>query len=243
MRRAIERRLAAIVSADVAGFSRLMEADETRTLATLKAHRAATDPVIEEYAGRTVGTAGDSLLIEFPSAADAVSAALAMQAAITERNAGVAAENRMLFRVGINLGDVMVENDDIFGNGENVAARLQELAEPGGIWISHSVHDQVRYSLDLDYEDQGKHRVKNISEPIHSYRLITNAQERERLGAARGKTTGRRRWIIGGTVILCLIGAGVAAWIIFGMMQSGTSSSACTDHLGLPVPCPTGKGF
>ncbi len=164
----VTRRLAAIMSADVAGYSRLMEADETGTLATLRAHRVVTDRVIAEHNGRIVGTAGDSLLVEFPSAAEAVSCAHAVQVFMAERNADVAENKRMQFRIGVNLGDIMIEGTDVFGNGVNIAARLQELAEPGGIWMSNVVHDQVRHSLKLRYEDQGEHRVKNISEPVRS---------------------------------------------------------------------------
>ena len=162
----MKRRLAAIVSVDVAGFSRLMEADEAGTLAALKAHRAVTDRKIEVYGGRIVGTAGDSLLVEFASVSDAVSCALDARAIMAERNQDVAPERRMEFRIGVNLGDVMIEGDDIFGTGVNVAARLQALAEPGGICLSQPVYDQVRQSLDLACEDLGPQEVKNITEPV-----------------------------------------------------------------------------
>ncbi len=168
----VARKLTTIVSVDVAGYSRLMEADEAGTLEQLKAHREVTDPKIGEYKGRIVGTAGDSLLVEFPSATDAVSCALDMQSIMAEQDAELPEDRRMEFRIGVNLGDVMIEGDDIFGNGVNVAARLQALAEPGGVCISQPVYDQVRYSLDLGYDDLGPQEVKNITEPVRAYRVL-----------------------------------------------------------------------
>jgi adenylate cyclase len=142
------RRLAAILAADVAGYSRLMGADEEGTLARLNAHRRAlVDPKIAEHGGRIVKTTGDGLLAEFPSVVDAVRCAVEVQRGMTERNVAVPAAERIEFRVGINLGDVIVEGDDIFGDGVNIAARLEGLAEPGGVLISNTVHDQVRDRL------------------------------------------------------------------------------------------------
>ena len=168
----VARRLTTIVSIDVAGYSRLMEADEAGTLEQLKAHRKATDPQINEHGGRIVGTAGDGLLLEFPSVTDAVACALDVQRTMAERNAELPEDRRMEIRIGVNLGDVMIEGDDIFGNGVNVAARLQALAEPGGICISQPVYDQVRHSLDVSYDDLGPQKVKNIAEPVRAYRVL-----------------------------------------------------------------------
>src|SRR5512135_3391840 len=138
-----QRRLAAIVSADVAGYSRLMGQDESGTLAALKAHRGELiDPKISEYGGRIVKTTGDGLLLEFPSVVEAVRCAVDVQRGMAERNAGVPPERRIEFRVGINVGDIILDGDDIFGDGVNVAARLQALADPGGIMVSGVVHDQ-----------------------------------------------------------------------------------------------------
>lgn len=235
----VARRLAAIMSADVAGYSRLMEADETGTLATLRAHRIVIDRMIAEHKGRIVGTAGDSLLIEFPSAAGAVSCAHSVQILMAERNAEVAEKERMQFRIGVNLGDVMIEGDDVFGNGVNIAARLQELAEPGGICISSIVHEQVRHSLKLHYDDQGEHRVKNISEPVHSYRILTDFQEREERPLPTRPWQINRRLAIGGTLTVCVIAVAIIlGWFVFDMGESGSDSATCTDHLGLPVLCP-----
>ena len=163
----VERRLAAILATDVVGYSRLMELDEAGTLEAMKAHRRELwTPMTKRHGGRIVGTAGDSLLVEFASVSDAVSCALDARAIMAERNQDVAPERRMEFRIGVNLGDVMIEGDDIFGTGVNVAARLQALAEPGGICLSQPVYDQVRQSLDLACEDLGPQEVKNITEPV-----------------------------------------------------------------------------
>ena len=239
--REVERRLVAIVSADVVGYSRLMEADEAGTLAALKARRAVTDPRITEYKGRIVGAAGDSLLIEFPSTAAAISCALDIQAIMAERNADVPLDQRMEYRIGVNLGDVMIEGDDVFGTGVNVAARLQELAEPGGIWISQAVHEQVRHSLDLRYEDQGEQRVKNISEPVRSYRIIVDPQEKVRQRFPTGRSRSKRRWAIGTVIAACVIAVAILGWSVLDTRKTDSSEAACTDHLGLRMACPEGQ--
>jgi class 3 adenylate cyclase len=151
------RRLAAILAADVAGYSRLMGADEEGTLAALKAiRRELSDPKVKEHRGRIVKTTGDGLLIEFASVVDAVRCAVQVQEAMTERNTGVPEDKRIEFRIGINLGDIILDDDDIYGDGVNIAARLEALAEPGGICVSRVVHDQVRDKLDLASEDMGR---------------------------------------------------------------------------------------
>ncbi len=165
-----ERRLAAIVAIDVAGYSRLMGADEKGTLAALKGHRAATDPISQKHGGRIVGTAGDGVLLEFPSVVAAVECAVEIQAVMAERNADIADDQKMIYRIGINLGDVLVDGDDIYGDGVNVAARLEGLAEPGGICISNTVHEHAASKLDIAFEDAGTHEVKNIAQPIHVWR-------------------------------------------------------------------------
>src|SRR5499433_161047 len=160
----VERRLAAILAADVAGYSRLMGLDEEGTLAALKAHRRELiDPKIAEHHGRIVKTTGDGILVEFASVVDAVRCAAEVQRGMIDREPEVADERRIRFRVGINLGDVIVEEHDIFGDGVNVAARLEALAEPGGICVSRVVRDQVRDRLDYTFEDLGEQQVKNIA--------------------------------------------------------------------------------
>src|SRR3984893_4585281 len=156
MKQLVERKLAAILAADVAGYSRLMGAREEGTRERLKAHfRELVEPNIKEHRGRTVKNTGDGLLAEFRSVVDAVRCAVEVQREMAERNADVPVERRIEFRIGINLGDVIVEEHDIFGDGVNVAARLEALAEPGGICISRTVRDQVRDKLDYTFEDLG----------------------------------------------------------------------------------------
>jgi TolB-like protein len=167
----VERRLAAILAADVAGYSRLMGTDEEGTLAALKAVRAdLTDPKIAEHRGRIVKTTGDGLLLEFASVVDAVRCAVEWQRAMALRNDGVGQERRIDFRIGINLGDVIIDQHDIYGDGVNVAARLETLAEPGGVCVSKVVHDQVRDKVEFLFEDLGEQQVKNIARPVHVYR-------------------------------------------------------------------------
>ncbi len=163
-----QRRLAAIVSADVVGYSRLMGLDEAGTLAAMRAHRAELwTPMIERFGGRVVGTAGDSILIEYTSAVAAVECSIAVQNGMTDRNADLPEDRKMLLRIGINIGEVIVEEGDIYGDGVNVAARLQAVAAPGGIAMSDIVHGQVRDKLDAAFADGGMTEMKNIAQPVH----------------------------------------------------------------------------
>jgi adenylate cyclase len=166
------RRLAAILAADVAGYSRLMDADEEGTHERLKAlRRELIDPKIAEHRGRIVKTTGDGLLVEFASVVDAVRCAVAVQRAMADRNAGVPAEKRIEFRFGIHQGDIIVEDDDIFGDGINIAARLESIAEPGGISVSARVQEDAAGKLDLTFEDMGEQQLKNISRPVRVFRI------------------------------------------------------------------------
>ena len=166
------RRLAAILAADVAGYSRLMGSDEEGTHARLQAHfRELVNPKITEHRGRIVKNTGDGFLAEFASVVDAVRCAVEVQQGMAERNAATPPEKRIEFRIGINLGDVIVEAEDIFGDGVNVAARLEALAEPGGVLISNTVHDHVRDRLPFAFEDLGDYQVKNIARPVRVYRV------------------------------------------------------------------------
>jgi TolB-like protein/class 3 adenylate cyclase/Flp pilus assembly protein TadD len=173
----VERRLAAILAADVAGYSRLIGADEGGTLERLKAlRRELLDPKIAEHSGRLVKTTGDGLLVEFGSVVDALRCAVEVQREITGRNAGVPPDSRIEFRVGINVGDIVVEDGDIFGDGVNVAARLEGLAEPGGICVSARVQEDAAGKLDLAFDDIGEQQLKNIARPVRAYRVVTAAQ-------------------------------------------------------------------
>jgi adenylate cyclase len=166
-----KRKLAAILHADVVGFSRLMGEDETGTHQALGRLRRAVDPLIATRGGRIVGTAGDSLLADFPSVVDALNCALEMQRASRAINDSMPPERRLELRIGINLGDVIIDGDDIFGDGVNIAARIEALAKPGSVCISHTVYEQVKNKLDLDYRPLGSHRVKNIAEPVRAYEV------------------------------------------------------------------------
>ena len=163
------RKLAAILAADVVGFSKMMGENEDRTLSNLKICRAITDESIETYHGRVFGSAGDSVIAEFASPVDAIVAAVEFQKNMRDRNNEVAPEDQMQFRVGLNLGDVIVEGDNLYGDGVNVAARLEPLAEPGGICVSGKFHDEVRRKLDLGFVSAGPQEMKNIEEPVHTF--------------------------------------------------------------------------
>jgi adenylate cyclase len=166
------RRLTAILAADVAGYSRLMGADEEGTLAALKTiWRDLSNPQIKEHHGRIVKTTGDGLLVEFASIVDAVRCAVQIQNAMAARNANIPADKRIEFRIGINLGDIIRYRGDIFGDGVNIAARLEALAEPGGICVSSAAHDQVRDKLDSAFDDLGEQQVKNIARPVRVYAI------------------------------------------------------------------------
>src|SRR5262245_12974839 len=165
----VGRRLAAIVAADVVGYSRLMGLDEVGTARTLREHRKVTDALVTKHGGRLVKTTGDGVLLEFPSVVDAVDCAVAMQAVMAERNQGVPQDRCMLFRIGINLGDILIEGEDILGDGVNVAARLEGIAEPGGICLSASAYDQVRGKVAVEFIDLGEQSLKNIARPIRAY--------------------------------------------------------------------------
>ena len=166
----IERRLAAIVAADVEGYSRLMHHDEEATMSTLSARRTVVDNLITEHRGRIANTAGDSVLAEFASVLDAVSCAVEIQKTMEQENE-TEVDRAMRFRIGINVGDVMVKDGDIFGDGVNVAARLEGLAEGGGICVSRGVRDHLRHRTNLVFDDLGEQLVKNIAHPVRAYRL------------------------------------------------------------------------
>jgi adenylate cyclase len=172
----VERRLTAILAADVAGYSRLMGADEEGTLSALKAvRRELANPVVTAHHGRVVKTTGDGILIEFASVVDAVACAVAIQRGMVSRNAGVPDDKRIVFRIGINVGDIIIDEGDIFGDGVNVAARLEALCEPGGVCISRTANDQIRDKLSLAFADLGEQRVKNIARPIRAFGLTAES--------------------------------------------------------------------
>jgi adenylate cyclase len=200
------RKLAAILHADVAGFSRLMGEDEAGTHRALGDLRRAVDPLITAHGGRIVGTAGDSLLADFSSVVDALNCAVEMQRSSRAINDPLPPGRRLELRIGVNLGDVIVDGDDIFGDGVNIAARLESLAQPGTVCISQTVYDQVRNKLDLDYRPLGSHRVKNIAEPVRAYAV----------GLPAAAPRPRRGWrpLVAAAGATALVAAGLAAWVL-----------------------------
>src|ERR1700731_896135 len=171
----MERKVPAILCADVFGYSRLMGENEEATLRTLSSYRKLIDSLIEQHHGRFVNSAGDSVLGEFASVVNAVQCAVEIQTVLKTKNAEIPPERRMEFRIGINLGDVIVDGEQIYGDGVNVAARLESLAEPGGICISDTVHAQIKNKLALNYENLGPQSVKNIAEPVRVFRVLADS--------------------------------------------------------------------
>jgi adenylate cyclase len=200
-----KRKLAAILQADVVGFSRLMGSDEAGTHQALGALRRAVDPLIAAHSGRIVGTAGDSLLADFSSVVDALNCAIEMQQTARRINDPVLPERRLELRIGVNLGDVIIDGDDIFGDGVNIAARLEALAQPGTVCISQNVYDQVRNKLDLDYRPLGSHRVKNIAQPVRAYAVGVPAMA--------PRLRGGRRPLVIAACAAALVVAG--AWVFY----------------------------
>jgi len=186
----VKRRLTSILCADVKSYARLMESDEARTVDTLRQYRTAMNALVERHDGRTVNTWGDAIIAEFGSVVEAVQCAIEVQRELAARNRDVPEAEQMWFRIGINLGDVMVEHDDIYGEGVNIAARLQELAEPGGILISGTVYDLVRNKLSVGFDYLGQQPVKNVTEPVTSYRIVLHGEARPAMPKAEASKTG-----------------------------------------------------
>ena len=193
----MERRLTAILAADVVGYSRLMGLDEAGTLSALKTHRRElADGKIAEHQGRIVKLTGDGMLVEFPSVVNAVACAADIQRRMRERNADVPEERRIEFRIGVNLGDIIVEDNDIYGDGVNIAARIESIAKPGGVAVSGTVRDNVGNRLDLAFEDTGEQTLKNIERPVRVYNINLFAgapPPRATHGAAPPRRSRRRK--------------------------------------------------
>ena len=248
----VKRRLTCILAADAVGYSKQMGQDEEGTIRVLSAHRAVIDGIIAFHQGRIVSTAGDSVLAEFSSAVEAVRCAVEIQEALKTRNDSLEEHRQMHFRVGVNLGDVVVKNEDLLGDGVNVAARLETMAEPGGICISSSVYDQITGKLDLGFQDIGEQNLKNISRPIRVYR-VSGASSPVRQAppvasslppaapAARARSS--LPWVIGAAVAVA-IGAAVAwqgGWLRSGPAD-GASRTTTAAPAGAPAPGPAAAG-
>jgi len=230
-----KRKLTAILSADVKGYSRLMGEDEVATVKTLTAHREAMATLIQQQRGRVVDSPGDNLLAEFSSVVDAVQCAVEIQQILRAKNADLPENRRVVFRIGVNLGDVIVEGDRIYGDGINIAARIESLAEPGGICISRSVYDQIKKKLMLDYKYMGEHSVKNISEPVRVYRVPMEPETITEVSEKRWGKIGKRRWIALSAGFAIILGA--MAILFFYLRPSPPSiEPASVEKMAYPLP-------
>ena len=210
----VTRKLAAILYADVAGYSRLTGADEEGTHQTLSAHLDAITAFIEDHGGRVLHYAGDAILAEFASVVVAVACAVEVQRDLAARNEDVADDRKLQFRIGINLGDVIVDRDELYGDGVNVAARLESLADAGGICISATVYEQVRDKVDAGFQFMGRSKVKNVAEPISHYRVLIDGSDQPRLRRAGGRRpVGWAKFAVRGVLVAAAFGLGAWIWL------------------------------
>ena len=231
-----KRKLSGILSADAVGYSRLMQEDEASTIVTLAESKELMANLIQQYRGRVVDAPGDNLLAEFGSVVDAIECAVKVQQELKTKNAQLPDNRKMPFRIGVNLGDVVEEADRIYGDGVNIAARLEGLAEPGGICISRTAYDHVKNKLELGYEYLGEHSVKNIAEPVRVYRVLMEPE-------AAGKVIGEKRFLgrisrkaaISAIIILLIVAGGVIGWNIY-LQQSKKVEAASLDKMAYPLP-------
>ncbi len=212
-----EHKLAAILSADVVGYTRLMAEDEEATVRTLSAYRDEIGLLVEQHRGRVVDFPGDNLLAEFPTGVDAVRGAVSIQRVMSARNADLPESRRMVFRIGVHLGDVRVEGNRIYGDGVNIASRLEGLADPGGICISATVHEQVRNKLEVDYDDLGDQNVKNVPDRVHVFRVSLRPQ----VPPVASTRSGARLAVAAAVIALAL-----AAALVWRFLPSGTPAPA-----------------
>jgi adenylate cyclase len=225
-----KRKLTTIFSADVVGYSRLMEDNEEATIQTLNAYRNSMSTLIEQHSGRVVDMTGDNLMAEFASVVAAVKCAVETQKEISRRNADFPENRRMLFRIGVNLGDIVEEDDRIYGDGVNIAARLESLAEGGGICISGTVYDQLKNKLELGYEYLGEHTVKNIVAPVRVYKVLTDP---EAVGKTIGEKRKTRRWVTVAAAAVILVG--LAGWYLY-IQQTQGVEPASIEKMAFPLP-------
>jgi len=227
-----KRKLSAILSADVKGYSRLMGQDEAGTVIRIKEYRALMTDFVKRYHGRVVDSPGDNILAEFASVVDATECAVIIQEDLKTRNAELPESRRMEFRIGINLGDIIEDSERIYGDGVNIAARIESLAEAGGICISGTSYDQVKNKLNLGYKNFGDHSVKNIAEPVRVYRVLT---ESEAAGKVIGEKRKSRKWIaLAAAIVLIVVGV-VAGWYFY-LHQSTKIEPASVEKMAYPLP-------
>ena len=231
-----KRKLSGILSVDAVGYSRLMEEDEASTIRTLEDSKRLMSELIEQYKGRVVDAPGDNLLAEFGSVVDATDCAVKIQRELKTKNAELPDNRRMEFRIGVNLGDVVEEGDRIYGDGVNIAARIEGLAEPGGICISRTAYDHVKNKLELGYEYLGEHSVKNIAEPVRVYRVLMEPE-------AVGKVIGEKRFLgrysrktaLAAIIILAIVAVGLIGWNIY-LQRSKKIEPASLEKMAFPLP-------
>ncbi|MFN2237112.1 MAG: adenylate/guanylate cyclase domain-containing protein [Anaerolineales bacterium] len=231
-----KRKLTAILSADVAGYSRLMSDDETATVSTLKSHRNLFSEKVQEFNGRVVDSPGDNILAEFRSIVDAVSCAVEIQHMLKEKNEDFSDNRKMVFRIGVNLGDVIQDEDRIYGDGVNIASRIEGLADPGGVAISGTAFDNIRNKLDCGYQFSGEHAVKNIANPVRVYKILTNPE-------CAGKVIGEKRFLgwmsrkvaISIIMALAIVTGGLTTYYIY-LYRSGRIEPASVAKMAFPLP-------
>jgi adenylate cyclase len=231
-----KRKLTAILSADVAGYSRLMGDNEVATVSTLKSRRNLISEKVQAFNGRVVDSPGDNLLAEFRSIVDAVSCAVAIQEGLQVENDELPENRKMMFRIGVNLGDVIQDEDRIYGDGVNIAARVEGLADPGGIAISGTAFDNIRNKLDCGYQFSGEHAVKNIANPVRVYKILTNPE-------CAGKVIGEKRFLgwmsrkvaMASILSLAIIIGGLVSYYIY-LHQSGRIEPASVEKMAFPLP-------
>ena len=230
----MERRLAAILAADVVGYSRLMEADEEATVRTLNACRQVIDGLVADHRGRVFGSAGDSVVAEFASPVEAVRCAVDIQRELEAHNVDLPEDRRMRLRIGVNLGDVIVEGDNLLGDGVNIAARLETLADAGGICLSRPVFDQIKKQLDLGYEYLGEHEVKNIAEPVRVYRVLTEPEAAGKIiGETKRAEQAWKRMALAAAVVVLI---GMAAAVTWLRPWEPTVEQASVERMAFPLP-------
>jgi adenylate cyclase len=233
----VKRKLAAILSADVKGYGRLMGADEEGTLHTLTTYRELMATLIQEHNGRVVNAPGDALLAEFESVVDAVKSAAEIQRELSKRNADLPADRRMEYRIGINLGDVMVDGDSIYGDGVNIAARLESLSEAGGVCISGTAFDQVKHKLNLGYKYLGEQAVKNILEPVRVYQVLMEVEAAGKvIGEKKAKQRQWQRATIGFVVAVAVVLVAVVVWRLYLRPVPPPVEVASKGKMALPLP-------
>jgi adenylate cyclase len=229
-----KRKLTAILSADVEGYSRLMGEDEDSTIRTLTTYRELMSTLIQKHRGRVVDSPGDNLLAEFGSVVDGVRCAVEIQEELRVRNAELPENRRMEFRIGINLGDVVEEGERIYGDGVNITARVEGLAEGGGICISGTVYDSIKNKLSLSYESMGEHTVKNITEPVRVYRMRIGPEAAAPIKREEKERPRRWRWAaIGGAAVLIIIAGGLAIWNFY---SRPALEPASVEKMAYPLP-------